>query len=129
MWRVPNKDRERDHRQRDEQCGIRWQIELRHRARAKQRVDRCSHRFELKCNVGRGANDADERRDRSHRLALAVPCRQKVSDRRNVLALCQLHDFEDQRRAQREAENGAGVDRQEVEAAGYRKADAAEESP
>ena len=80
------------------------------------RGQRGRHRFELKCDIGNGADDRDQRHHGRDGLGLAVAGSDEVRDRRDVLRFCEPDDPHDQRRAEADHEDRADVDRQEVEA-------------
>ena len=92
-------------------------------------AQRRRHRFELQRDIGDGADDRDQRDGGGDGLRLAVTRRDEVRDRGDVLRLGEPHDAHDQRRAQPDHEDGADVNRQEVEAGARGKPDRAEERP
>ena len=87
------------------------------------------HRFELKRDVGNGADDGDERYGGGDGLGLAVTGGNEVSNRRDVLCLGQPHDAHDQRRAQPDQQDGPDIDGQKVEAGARCESHRAKERP
>jgi hypothetical protein len=83
----------------------------------------------LKRDVGNGAQDRGERDDDRERLVLAVTRGHEVRDRGDVLRLSQPRDLYEQRTRNRESENGAEIDRKEIEACGRSEAHRPEKGP
>ena len=97
--------------------------------RPQQRLDRNRSRLELERNVRKRAEHRHDRRDGRDGLALAVSGGDEVGDGREVLALRDPDDAQDQRHAEDEHQDRTEIDRNEVVAARCREADAAEERP
>ena len=122
-------DRERRHRQGDDEGGVGRQIELLQRARAEQRVDREGHRLQLQRDVGQGAGNGDDGDGGGDGLTLAVAGSKEVGDRGDVLALGQPHDAQQEAPAESKKQDRTEVDGEEVVALGGGEPDAAEERP
>ena len=96
---------------------------------AEQRVDRQRHGLQLQGDVGQRAGDGDDRDDGGDGLALAVAGGEEVGDRGDVLALGEAHDAQQEAPAEREQQDRAEIDGDEIVAGGGGNADAAEERP
>ena len=125
-------DREGRHQQGHEQRDIAKQRLRRGAARrdlGEDRADRRRHRFELQRDVRNHADDGDQRDGGRHRLALAVARRNEVGDRRDVLALGQPHDADDERIGEPHHQHRPDIDGEEIEAGARGQPDRAEERP
>ena len=77
--------------------------------------DRCRDRLQLQRDVGERRRHDDQRRHDRHVLALAVAGAEEVGDRGDALRLGHADDAPQDRVAEREHEDRADIDRQEVE--------------
>ncbi len=94
-----------------------------------QRGHRLRHGLELQGDVGHDAGHRDDGDKGGDGGALAVAGADEVGDGGDVLGFAEADDAADERQAESEHQDGADVYGQEVEAAGCRQADAAEEGP
>ena len=132
MWRVPNSTAKvaidsATNSARSPNTGCEHAGVL-HRRR-QDRPERGGDGFELKRDVGHGADDRDQRHRRGDRLALAVARGDEVGDRRDVLRLGEPHHAQDQRREDADHEDRPDIDGQEFVAGARGVADRAEERP
>ena len=122
--------REYRHRQRDDQRDI---ADDRNRGEglvlAQDGFERRRHRLELQRDVGNRADDRDHRDGGGDRLALAVARGDEIGDRGDVLRFRQLDHAAQQRRAERDHQDRADIDREKVDAGAGGEADRAEERP
>ena len=91
--------------------------------------ERCRDRLQLQRYVGDDSKHADQRDERGHLLGLAKPGGHEIGHRRNVLPLGDARDAQDQREAKRHHQNGADIDRQEIQPARGRKSHRAKKRP
>ena len=117
------------HQERDHQCRVGRRLNSCSGKRAEQRGDGQGDGFELQRDVGQRAGNRDDGDDGANGLALAVAGGEEVGDRGDVLALGEPHDAQQQAPAEREQQDGAEIDGNEVVAGRGGKADAAEECP
>ncbi len=92
-------------------------------------LQRRGHGFQLKRDVGHRADDGDGGGGRGDRLALAVSCGNEVGDRGDILRFRKVDDAHQERRAARQHQDRADIDRQEFDAGSGCEADRAEERP
>ena len=85
--------------------------------------------LQLKGDVGHRADDGDAGGGGGHGLALAVARGDEVRDRGDVLRLRQLDDAHQQRRAERDHQDRADIDREKFDAGAGRESHRAEECP
>jgi len=93
------------------------------------RLQRRCDGFQLQRDVRHRADDGDGGGGGRDGLALAVAGGDEVGDRGDVLRFRQLDDAHQQRRAERDHQDRADIDREEFDAGACREADRAEERP
>src|SRR6185437_13980962 len=128
------KDGEERHDQRDGQRRVvPDRLAMRNRLQRgrilRQRDEARRYRFELQRDVGKRADHRDDGDRRAQHLALAVACGDEVGDGGDVVRLGDADDPRQQRPAQREHQDRADIDRQEVVTRPRSKPDAAIEGP
>ena len=83
---------------------------------AEKNGDGLRNSLELKGDIGKDARDRDDCHNRRHGRVLAIPRRDEIRDRGDVLSFRQHYDAPQQWRGERERDNRPKIDRDEVEA-------------
>ena len=122
--------RERRHRQRHDQRDI---ADDRNRGKglvlAQDGFERRRHRLELQRDVGNRSDDRDQGDGCGDGLALAVTRGDEIGDRGDVLRFRQLDHAAQQRRAERDHQDRADIDREKIHAGAGGESDRAEKRP
>jgi len=126
----PEQHRERRHRQGHHQCDVADQRNLREGiVLAQDGFERPSHGLELQRDIGHRADDRDQRDGGGDRLALAIARANEIGDRGDVLRLREPDHAAQQRRAEPDHQDRAGIDREEIDTGAGGGADRAKERP
>ena len=116
--RAESDGEDREHQRGEQRIFLPWRADV--ERRAVERIGDEPHRLhdglQLQRDIGRGADERDQRRQRGDRLRFAVARGDEVGDGRQVLRMRNGRDAAQQRRAESEHQNRPDVDRQKVEA-------------
>ena len=126
----PEQHGERRHRQRHDQCNVADDGQIGDGVVfAHDGFEGRADGLELQRDVRHRSDDGDDCDGGGHRLAFAVARRDKVGDRSDVLGLGELDYPAQQRRAERDEDDGSDVDREKVDAVSGGESNRAEERP
>ncbi len=96
---------------------------------AEDGLERRRHGLELERDIGNRSDDRDQRDGGGNRLALAVTRGDEIGDRGDVLRFRELDHAAQQRRAERDHQHRADIDREKIHAGAGGETDRTEERP